>query len=116
MVTDIYYTLSRHDLAKEMNNGKNIILQELYEKELIDKDTYDEYVMYYGFMLGQPTFFTKVWERFIGKKEGGARYMLVKVVNMPDKETLEKYPKMLLPEDEIEETKEEDDESEGEDV
>jgi len=105
-VTSVY-TLSPTDLSAEVNKGKDLLLDKLRQDGVIDSDQWQHYAMYYGIIIGQPTFFSSLWEKFIGKKKSKKnRYMLVKLLNLPNEEELNANPDWFKDEeDDVSDTK-----------
>jgi hypothetical protein len=70
------YSLTTEQYEKEINVGRLIILRELYNKEIITEDVYNDYTLNYAIIIKKASFFSSFWKKFYNDSK--ERYILVK--------------------------------------
>ena len=85
----VYSDVTNEDLAKEINKGKDLILEQLRKDGIINKKQELEYSLQYGIVIGSPSLFSVLWEKFLPEKykDNNSRFMLVKLLNLETENT-----------------------------
>jgi hypothetical protein len=76
------YNLTSEELAHEVNNGKDLILDQLSKDGIITNEQLKNYKLYYGFVIGEPSYFSRLWQRICPTEYNKKIYMLVKLLNV----------------------------------
>lgn len=59
---------------------KHTLIQNLYDRGKIDKESYEDYSSNYALLMRKPSFFSNVWSNLAGKRPGEdcIRFILVR--------------------------------------
>ena len=88
-----YYNLTPTDLASEVNQGKDMILDQLVSDKIITAEQAKKYKLYYGVIISKPSYFSRMWNKFFPKKsEMEKRYMMVKLLNVEEPQEIVEKP------------------------
>jgi hypothetical protein len=74
------YTWTSEEMESNLQIAKHTLIQNLYDRGKIDKETYTDYTNNYALLMRRPSFFSSFWSTLAGKKQGedNMRFILVR--------------------------------------
>jgi hypothetical protein len=76
------YNLITEELEEQATEIKNMVLQFLYDRGIIDKPICEDLALNYAIIIKKPSFFTKLWKK---KTEDKLQFIIVKQCSIKNK-------------------------------